>query len=48
MSGFITKTEVIENAQLVKDLYGTEVYEAALVAPAGTTFLGLLAALGKL
>jgi len=48
MSGFITKTEVEANAELVKELYGVEVYEAALVAPAGETFLGLLVKLGKL
>jgi len=48
MSGFITKTEVIANAELVKELYGNDVYEAALVAPEGSTFLGLLAEMGKI
>lgn len=47
MSGFITKNEVIENAELVKELYGADVYEAALNAPEGSTFLGLLASMGK-
>jgi len=48
MSGFITKTEVIANEQLVKELYGSDVFEAALTAPEGSTFLGLLALLGKI
>lgn len=47
MSGFITKTEILENAELVKELYGLEVFEAALNAPEGSTFLGLLATMGK-
>jgi hypothetical protein len=47
MSGYITKTEVEKNAELVRELYGEAVYQAALVAPATETFLGLLAKLGK-
>ena len=47
MSGFITKTEIENNAELVIELYGREVYEAALVAPTTETFLGLLAKMGK-
>jgi len=48
MSGFITKKEVIENRELVIELYGEDVYEAALVAPEGETFLGLLSRMGKI
>lgn len=48
MSGFITKTEVEANAELVKELYGVDVYEAALVAPTTQTFLGLLQEMGKI
>ena len=48
MSGFITKTEVENNAELVKELYGEEVYEAALNAPTTETFLGLLTKMGKI
>ena len=48
MGGFITKNEVIENKALVIELYGIEVYNAALIAPAGSTFLGLLIELGVL
>ena len=47
MGGFITKSEVMDNAELVKELYGEDVYEAALNAPEGSTFLGLLAEMGK-
>jgi hypothetical protein len=48
MSGFITKTEVESNEALVRELYGDDVYEAALVAPENETFLGLLTKMGKL
>jgi hypothetical protein len=48
MSGFITKTEVEANAELVKELYGEDVYEAALTAPETETFLGLLQKMGKI
>jgi hypothetical protein len=48
MGGFITKTEVENNEALVRELYGDDVFEAALVAPEGTTFLGLLAEMGKI
>ena len=47
MSGFITKVEIENNAELVKELYGQDVYEAALNSE-GETFLGLLAKLGKI
>jgi len=48
MAGFITRTEIVANKELVIELYGCDVYEAALVAPEGSTFLGLLAELGKI
>jgi hypothetical protein len=48
MSGFITKTEVQANEELVRELYGDDVYEAALTATEGSTFLGLLAKMGKI
>jgi len=48
MAGFITKKEVEENRELVIELYGYDVYEAAVAAPEGSTFLGLLTQLGKI
>ena len=48
MSGFIVKETIQENKELVISLYGIKVYEACLGAKAGTTFLGILIALGVL
>ena len=42
MSGFITKETVLELADLIVELYGIEVYKAALEAE-GKTFLQVLA-----
>jgi len=48
MSGFIKRQEVIDNAELVVELYGQEVFDACMVAPETETFLGLLSRLGKI
>ena len=48
MSGFIKRQEVIDNAELVIELYGQEVFDACMVAPETETFLGLLSRLGKI
>lgn len=48
MAGFIKKQEVLENAELVIELYGREVFEACLVAGDNETFLGLLSKMGKI
>jgi len=42
MAGFITKTEVLKNRELIIQQWGKEFYDACLEAPEGTTFLGLL------
>lgn len=48
MSGFIRKQEVIDNADLVVELYGRDVFEACLVADESETFLGLLSKMGRI
>ena len=42
MSGFIRKTEVVANKELVIELYGEEIYKACLEASEGTTFLEIV------
>jgi hypothetical protein len=48
MSGFIKRQEVIDNKELVVELYGQDVYDACMVASETETFLGLLSRLGKI
>lgn len=48
MSGFIKRAEIVDNADLVVELYGRDVYEACLVAGPDETFLGLLTKMGKI
>jgi hypothetical protein len=47
MSGFITKTEVIENRKMIISSWGEDFYSACLLAE-GQTFLSLLVKMGKL
>ena len=47
MSGFITKKEVIENSEIIIDIYGVVFYTACLQAE-GTTFLSMLVKFGKI
>jgi hypothetical protein len=48
MAGFIRRQEIIENSELVIELYGLDVFNACLVADKNETFLGLLVKMGRL
>ena len=48
MCGFIKRQEIIDNRELVVELYGIDVYNACLVADENETFLGLLTKMGRI
>jgi len=47
MGGFITKTEVLENAAFIINAYGQEVYDYCLTAK-NETFLSILVKFNKI
>ena len=48
MSGFIVKANLIENKELVVELYGIDVFNRCMVAGENETFLGILIEMGRI
>lgn len=48
MAGFIVKSNILENKDLVIELYGMEVFNACMAADEKTTFLAILVKFGKI
>ena len=48
MSGFIVKANLIENKELVVELYGIDVFNRCMVASDNETFLGILIEMGRI